>query len=57
MSFTKSIILETVSFAANLLHREEIFNYSLENIYNFTNPLASNIESGNDTFSFKEVTS
>ena len=56
-SSTKSIIPETAIFAAKMTHHKERDNYSPENLTNFTNPLASNIESGNDTFIFKEARS
>ena len=54
MSVIKFILPETASFAANLIHHEERAKSSLDNIPNITNPLASNIESGNDNFTFKE---
>ena len=57
MSATKSILLETVSFAAKLLHHEERAKYHPDNIPNFANPLAYSIEAVNDTFAFKEATS
>ena len=57
MSATKYILPETAIFAANLLHHDEISKSSPENIPNFTNNLASNIEPGNYTFTFKEYTS
>ena len=40
-----------------LVHHEERVKSSPENLPNFTNPLASKINSGNDTFTFKEVSS
>ena len=57
MSANKSIILETESFAAKLIHHEELAKSSPENITNFANPLNSNIEAGIETFTFKETTS
>ena len=54
MSATKSILLETASFAAELLCREEKSKYYPENLPNFTNPVVSNIEKGNGTLTFKE---
>ena len=56
MSSTKSIFQETVNFAANLIHHEQKYNSSLYNIPNFNNPLVSNIEEVNDTFTVKEAT-
>ena len=57
MSSTKSILPETTSFSANLIHHKERPEYSPENLPNFTNPLVSNIEEGNDISTFKEFTS
>ena len=57
MSATKSIIPETDSFAANLLHHEDIARYSTDNLPNFVNPLDSNIKEEKYTFTFKEFTS
>ena len=57
MSATKSILTETASFAANLLHHEERSKSSPENLPNFTNPMASNVELVNDSFNFKKATS
>ena len=57
MSATNSILPETASFAANILHHEERAKSYTENLPNFTNPLVSNIKSGNYTFTFKEATS
>ena len=57
MSTTKFVLTETASYASKLLHHEEIENSSQEILPNFTNPLASNIGEGNDTFTFKEATS
>ena len=54
---TKFILQETANFAARLLHHKERANSYPENLLNFTNPLASNIEAGNDKFTFKETTS
>ena len=54
MSAKNFILPETESFAAKILHHEERAKYSPENIPSFTNPLASNIETGNDTFTFKK---
>ena len=56
MSVTKSIIIEKVSFLAKLLYHEEISKSSPDNLPKFNNPLASNIEAGNDTFTFKYAT-
>ena len=56
MYSTKSILPKTVIFAAKLTHHEEISKSSPENITKFTNPLDSNIDSGNDNFTFKEDT-
>ena len=57
MSVTKSILPETASLSTNLLHHERIFNSSPQNLPNFINPLVSNIEEVNDTFTFKEYSS
>ena len=57
MSVTRSIIPERAIFVAKLLQHEERAKYSPENLTNFANPLVSNIEEGNDTFTFKEATS
>ena len=57
MSDTKYNIPETASFAAKLLHHEDIDNSSPDNLPNFTNPMASIMEAVNDTFTFKEATS
>ena len=40
-----------------MIHHEERYNSWPENLPNFTNPLAYNIEARNDTFTFKEATS
>ena len=56
MTSAKSILPETVSFAANLLHHEEIAKTYQDNLPNFKKPLVSNIEEVNDTFTFKEST-
>ena len=56
MSATKSIITETASLAARLLHHEERAKSSPENTPNFTNPLESIVEAGNDTSPLKEPT-
>ena len=53
MSTTKSIIPETASFVAKLLHHEERAKSSPENLPNFTNPLFSRIEEVNGTLTFK----
>ena len=55
--FTKFIIPETARFSAKLIHHEEKSNSPPENIPNFTNPLVSNIEEVNATFTFNESTS
>ena len=57
MSATKPVLLETVSFEANMIYHGERSKYSPENLPNFTNPLAFGIDAGNDTFNFKEATS
>ena len=57
MSVTKFIISETASFTAKLFHHKERAKSSPDNPPNFTNPLTSNIEAGDDTFTFKEATS
>ena len=57
MYSTKSIITKISSFSSKLIHHEERTKSSPENITNFTKPLASNIEAGNYTFTFKEATS
>ena len=57
MSDTKSIIPDTVSFAAKLLHYEERANSYPYNLPNFTNPLEYKIEAVNDTFTFNKSTS
>ena len=57
MSATKSILPETARFAANTIHHEEISILSPENLPNFNNPLHSNIEEQNDTYTFKKFTS
>ena len=56
MSATKYIIPETASFADKFLHHKERAKSSTENTPKFTNPLISNIEEGNLTFTFKEST-
>ena len=53
MSVANSIHPGTASFAAKMLHHEERAKYSPDNPPNFTNPLDSNIEAWNDTFTFK----
>ena len=40
---------------SNLIHHEEELMSSTDNVPNFTNPLASNIEDGDETFTFKEA--
>ena len=57
MTITKYIIPETAIFAANLLQHEERANLYPDNLPNFNNPLVSNIEEVNDTFTFKEAIS
>ena len=57
MYSTKSVLLRNSDFSENLLSHEERAKYSLENLTNFTNSLASKIESVNDTFNFNESTS
>ena len=57
MSATKSIITETARFSAKLIHHEERAKSSPEDHPNFNNPLEPNIETGNDTFTFKEANS
>ena len=57
MSTTKSILPETASFSAKMLHHKEIYKSSQYNLPNLTNPLDSDIEAGNDTLTFKESTS
>ena len=39
---TKSILPETASFAAKILHHEDISKSSTDNLPRFTNPLSSN---------------
>ena len=56
MSSTKSILPETAKFSAKILHHENICRSSPYNIPNFTNTLAYMIETGYDTFNFKEAT-
>ena len=56
MSLTNSIIPKTVSFSDKLLHHEEKSKSSPENLTNFNNTLNSNIQAGNDNFTFKEST-
>ena len=53
MFITKSILPETESFTAKMLHYEERAKSSPENLPKFTNPLVSNIEEGNDALTFK----
>ena len=53
MSTTKSIFTETENFAAKLIHHNEKYNSSPDNLPNFTNPLDSNLDAGNDNFTFK----
>ena len=57
ISSTNSILSETGSFAAKMLHHKEISKYLPDNLPKFTNPLAYNIEAGNENFTFKEYTS
>ena len=57
MHDTNSTLPETESFAYKLLHHEERSKSSPYNFPNFTNPLASIIEAGNDNFTFNEATS
>ena len=54
ISVTNSILPETASFITKLLHHEERAKSSPENPPNSINPLASNIDSGNDAFTFKK---
>ena len=56
MSATKYIIPETASFTDKFLHHKERAKSSQENIPKFTNPLISNIEEVNLTFTFREAT-
>ena len=56
VSVTKSILTRTASFASKLIHHKEKDMSSADNLTNFTNPLESTIESGNDIFTFKETT-
>ena len=56
MYSTNYILPETDSFASKLIHHEERVKYSSDNLPNFTNPLAFSIETGNNTFTFKEAT-
>ena len=55
MSATKYILTETAIFSPKLIHHEERAKSYPENLPNLTNPLASNIEAGNDKFIFKEA--
>ena len=57
MSATKYILPETASFAAKLLNHKETDKSSPENLFDFTNPLASSTEAGYYTFSFKDFIS
>ena len=57
ISITNTIIPETESFASKLIHHEEIFKSSPDNLPNFTNPLDLSKEAGNDNFTFNESTS
>ena len=56
MSATKYILPETESFSATLLHHKGGAKSSIENLPNLTYPLASNTETGNYNFNFKEST-
>ena len=56
MTVTESILPETAIFAAKLLRHEEKAKSSQDNLTKFNNPLVSNIEEVNDTFTFKEAT-
>ena len=53
MSATKYILPEISSFSAKMTHHEDIAKSYPYNLPNFDNPLASSIEAGNDTFTFK----
>ena len=57
MSATKYILPETAIFAATLLHHEGGAKSYIENLPNFTYPLASNKETGKYNLNFKESTS
>ena len=57
ISVTKYIILEISSFSDKMIHDEERYKYSPDNLTNPTDPIISNIDPGNDTFTFKESTS
>ena len=57
MSGTKSVSQETMSFESKVLNHEERDKSSTDNLLNFANPLASDIEAQNDTFTLKEATS
>ena len=57
MSTNNSIILETAIFPVKLLHHEEKYESSPENLPNFTNPLFSDMKKVNYTFTFKGAVS
>ena len=57
MSTTNPIIPETEIFEDNLIRHEERAKYYPDNLPNLTNPLAPNIQVGNNKFTFKEASS
>ena len=56
MYASNSILPETASFESKMIHHEYRARSSPGNLPNFTNPLDSSIEAGNDNFTFKEAT-